>query len=409
LKENSEDQRVTGVDQRPILIRAVGGSGRLHRSEERRELARVLVTNFHPGYGGGHDTYIQTLTKISAGSDHVIGVAAPEQSWIYRSLYEQGFPVLYCCDFPAKIHKELPDIVAGIRRFRSVVSDFRPDIVHTNGGADLFIAIWSRLFSKEYAIIRTHHAIKPISGDIYHRWIYRKVTEANIYVSNSAMKLSTSKGLSPANAVVIENGVDLQRFSPVSKNLSLAKGYGIDEDTFCFGSCAGTGAYKRIDTIIKAAASLANCGKKFKILVLGESTSGEKMQDMATRLGVDQFVFCGFDNDIVPYVSLFDVGFVLSDSIETISYAAREMMAMGKPLISSSFSGLKENVTDGVNGFLVRPGNVDDVALAMKRFLEMDKETLMEFSRRARAHASNFDVNKQMRCHALLYDLVSRS
>lgn len=376
-------------------------------------MARILLTNFHPTGGGGHVTYIQALTQISKFSDHVIGVAAPMGSQIYQQLSDCGYPFLYPCDFPAKVQKELPDVLRNISKFRKIVSHFNPDIVHANGAADLFIAVWSYPTSHPFTIVRTHHAIRNIPNDPYHHWLYKHKVANNIYVSHSALNLSTIKGLVPSNAIVIENGVDLERFYPIPKNGALARKYGIDNDQcFCFGSCAGTGQYKRIDTIIDAALQLKKGGMScFKILVLGgNESSGLALQELANEKGVDEFIYCGFHREVVPYVSLFDVGFILSDSIETISFAAREMMAMGKPLISSSFSGLKENIQHGISGFIVEPGDVSGVALAMKRFLEMDKETLKRFSMKAREYAaSRFDVTQQKTAHALLYERITRA
>lgn len=102
-------------------------------------MARVLVTNFHPSGGGGHVPYIQALTRVPDSSSHVVGVAAPAGSRIYRYLNDCRHPFLYACDFPSKIQKELPDILKSMRKFREVVAEFRPDIVHVNGAADLFI------------------------------------------------------------------------------------------------------------------------------------------------------------------------------------------------------------------------------------------------------------------------------
>jgi L-malate glycosyltransferase len=365
-------------------------------------MARVLITNFHPTGGGGHVPYIEALTKLSDTQEHVIGVAAPKTSRIYEYLKTRSYPHLYTCDFPAKIQKELPSILNSFCKFNKIVDDFKPDIVHTNGGADLFIALWSRPFFRYYKVIRTHHAINSLSKDPYHKYLYQQAVSANIYVSKSSMELSTAKGLLPSNAIVIENGIDLTRYQPLAKDNSLSKQYGIFEDTFCFGSCAGTGKYKRIDIMIRAASMIKN--KNFKILVLGEKSSGDKLMDLATSLGVKQFEYCGFHKDVIPYISLFDAGFILSDSIETISFAAREMMAMGKPLISSSFSGLKENVLDGINGLLVKPDNVEEVAEAMNIFLEMGKDKLNSFSIQARNFSKlNFDINQQLEKHSSLY------
>ena len=367
-------------------------------------MARVLVTNFHPHGGGGHVPYILALL---GSPGHTFAVATPKTSRVYQYLEESCFPALYSCDFPAKVQKELPSIIKAICNFKKIIDDFKPDIVHVNGGADLFIAVWAYPGKRPYRLVRTHHAIKSVSDDIYHRWLYRQVAY-NIYVSHSAMKLSTSAGMKLKDSIVIENGIDLNKYSPRPEDPEVASKFLNRECMVVFGSCAGTGHYKRVDLIIKAAKQLLDEGiDNFIILVLGENSSGKKLAELAQATGVNNFHFCGFSRNPEKYISVFDVGFVLSDSIETISFAAREMMAMGKPLISSSFSGLKENVVQGVNGLLTEPGNVAEVASAMKKFLEMSPDERRSYSVSARSFAEEkFDINIQQNLHSDVYEQV---
>jgi glycosyltransferase involved in cell wall biosynthesis len=148
----------------------------------------------------------------------------------------------------------------------------------------------------------------------------------------------------------------------------------------------------------------------FKILILGQDADREGILKMAESLGVaERVIYGGFQKDIRRYCSIFDVGFILSDSVETISYASREMLSMGIPLISSSYSGLKENIDDGVNGFLVRPGNVDDVIARMKDFMMMhnDKTALFKLNARNKA-VSSFSIQKQMDGFNLVYRALLR-
>ncbi len=366
-------------------------------------MARILLTNFHTGPGGGHTTYIRALTKISKDSPHVLGVAVADTSRLYSLLKADSYPYLYSCEFPGRVLKKPLKFIKNVRKFRNIVSEFNPDIVHSNGGSDLFISLWSHPFLRKYKIIRTHHAsIRPIRNDPYHSFVYRHLTDANIFVSSSSFELGISQGATPRNSVIIKNGVDVDTFSPVPKDQDLARKYNIDADTFCFGTSGGTKFYKRVDTIIRAAA-LIKSERRFKILVLGTVAPG--LHDLAHELGVTNYVHCGFQENVIPYISLFDVGFILSDSIETISFAAREMMSMGKPMISSSYSGLKENVLDGINGVLVQPGNIHEIAASMKKFLEMDVMTLRKYSENARQYAvDHFDIKKQLQAHRSLYD-----
>jgi L-malate glycosyltransferase len=367
---------------------------------------RVLLTNFHPRGGGGHATYIQSLLRLGQDGHFRIAVAAPEPSEIYKRLRDLDYADLYECDFPAKPQKEPADIIRSISRFRTIVADFKPDIVHANGGADLAIALWSHPFRK-YRVIRTHHGIKNLNDDFYHRYIYSRSIAQNIYVSSSAMAAAQEDGLAPKNCIVIPNGVDLDKYQPdPAKQRLLKRQLGLSEDALVFGSCAGVANYKRVDLMIAADVRVTS-SRPFVILVIGDKDDGLRLQRMAEQAGSARFKYCGFYRDVKEFISLLDVGFVLSDAVETISFAAREMMAMGKPLIVSSYGGLGENIIDGQNGILVRPGNVNDVVAGMERFLGMSQEKLTRFSANARSYAEkNFDVKPQIQCHSFVYNDV---
>lgn len=367
---------------------------------------RVLLTNFHPRGGGGHVTYIQALLRLGRGGDFRIAVAAPEASEIYKRLRDLDYADLYECDFPAKPQKEPVDIIRSIRRFRTIVADFKPDIVHANGGADLAIALWSRPFRK-YRVIRTHHGIKSLGSDFYHRYVYSRSVAKNIYVSSAAMAAAHKDGLTPRNCIVIPNGVDLDNYrpDPAKRGLSRSR-LGLSEDTLVFGSCAGVGSYKRVDLMI-AADTRIDRSRPFAILVIGEEDDGLRLQRVAEQSGSVRFRYCGFFRDVREFVSAIDVGFVLSDATETVSFAAREMMAMGKPLMVSSYAGLIENIIDGQNGILTRPGNVNDVIAGMERFLNMSPQELTRFSDSARSYAEqNFDIESQVKSHRAVYNDV---
>jgi len=368
---------------------------------------KILVTNFHPGEGGGHDTYIRSLCLLD--SPHVsVTVAAPPTSHLYQSLVAEGYEKVFACDFPAKLQKEPASVIANMNLFRRIVRRVQPDIVHANGGADLFIDLWSHPLGRRYKVIRTHHAIKTLRNDVYHRWIYKRCISANIYVSETAMACAQSGGITPDNSVVMANGVDLVRYTPQPRNEELRASLGIAPGCVCFGSNAGLSYYKRVDVLIKAASMLKGDRDRFHIVVVGDPRRGEELEALAKECGLTNFTYAGLYRDVRPFVAMLDVGFILSDSIETASYGAREMLAMGKPLISSTFSGLVENVVDGANGFLATPGSVEETARAMKRFLEMPESELAMFSRKARIHAeTRFDLNRQLEDHLDVYEKVA--
>lgn len=270
-------------------------------------MARILITNFHPTGGGGHVTYIEELTKIQSYSNHIIGISTPKTSRLYQHLDDINYPNLFECDFPAKIQKEPLSILKNVRKFIKIVSEFKPDIIHTNG-VDLFIVNFASFFTENYKIIRTHHAIKKTPKDPYHKWLYNKKISRNIYVSNIAREISIENGLKTLNAHIIENGVDLLKYQPQSKDIELAMQFGIDKDTFCFGSIAGTASYKRVDMIIEAAKRLKKPptkNLKYLFSVTNYQDNYYKIQQLRKELMSLYFVdFIKIHKNTFPYLIL---------------------------------------------------------------------------------------------------------
>jgi glycosyltransferase involved in cell wall biosynthesis len=71
---------------------------------------------------------------------------------------------------------------------------------------------------------------------------------------------------------------------------------------------------------------------------------------------------------------------------ENSPFSILEAFASGKPVIASDLGGMKDLVDDGVRGYLVHPGNVDELAQAMKKMVEKKAKT-MEMGKNAYQYA----------------------
>jgi glycosyltransferase involved in cell wall biosynthesis len=121
--------------------------------------------------------------------------------------------------------------------------------------------------------------------------------------------------------------------------------------------------------------------------VAGDQPKQELFAEV-TKLGMQsQVYFPGLLDDVRPLLAACDVGFVLSYK-EALSFACREMMALGLPVIVTRIGGLPENLSEGENGWIV---SVRDV-LAMSEVLRQiaaQPELLREFGVAARHHAEH--------------------
>jgi len=364
-------------------------------------MKRILLTNFHPhqGGGGGHARYILTILQSDLRKDFEFGVAAPEGSAVWAAGRALGVPT-FACAFPGHV-KEIPQMVGAVRRFERISREWAPELIHANGSRDQSIVVlWKTLYGRSVPCVRTHHAVRNIPDNAYNRWAYRKVLQGHLYVSHSAKNISwAGDSLKPPNALVVPNGVDVKFWTPRPKDPAYLAKLGLTPADFVFGSHAGMGGHKRTDLFLRAAAlQLARGARPFKILLRGNDAEVRKSRALAAELGLQNLLYVGHEPDPRGYLSLIDVGFLLSEAIEAVSFAARELMAMGKPLISTNYAGLVENVDDELNGRLVECGDVEAVAEAIGWFLERDAAALAELGRNARLKAERvFNVEHQVR------------
>jgi glycosyltransferase involved in cell wall biosynthesis len=127
--------------------------------------------------------------------------------------------------------------------------------------------------------------------------------------------------------------------------------------------------------------------ERIRIVVAGRLPDTQQRARVDALGMMDRVIYTGVLNDVRPLVAALDVGFVLSQR-ETLSFACREMMAMGKPVIVSDSGGLPENVEAGVNGWIVAPHEHERLAQLLARLLDNRLEiTLAGMAARARSVA----------------------
>ncbi len=334
---------------------------------------KILYTNFHVGQGGGHTTYIASLAE-SLGTRHKIWVAAPPTSKLYRVC--QAVPNVHVVDmpFPSKLPKELGEILSARKRLRTIFEKERFDIVHVNGSPDHRLVMYSLfgLNGKRPRVVYTKHNSLPVGKHFGSCLRAKYATDHIIAVSRHTSGLLAGTPYAQREISIVANGVDLDHFRPFSAEASQEvrlQMVGPKHVGKCIvGSVAGTAEYKGWIDMVSAVAKLPiQMRKRIHILIAGESPSSAQRQDVA-QLGLSEHVtFAENLLDVRPCIAAFDMGFVLSYGVETISFACREMMAMGKPVIVTNYAGLSENISDGTDGWVVPQRDPDTLAnLLMK-------------------------------------------
>lgn len=122
------------------------------------------------------------------------------------------------------------------------------------------------------------------------------------------------------------------------------------------------------DTLLQALAALRVFGTAPVLLIVGDGAERAARETLARelRLSETQVRFLGFRSDVADLLAASDF-FVLPSLTEGLPLSVLEAMAQRLPVVASAVGGIPELVTDGQEGLLVPPSDVDALTNALGR------------------------------------------
>jgi glycosyltransferase involved in cell wall biosynthesis len=192
-----------------------------------------------------------------------------------------------------------------------------------------------------------------------------------------------------AHVAELPNGVDATRFHPGIEAAHLKTHYGLesaDRVILFVGALDRAHYFKGVGNLLSALAHIPS--EHVRLLIVGDGNLREAYQRQASDLGLGRRVaFCGrvSDNDLPAHYALCDLLALPSTTMgEAFGVVLLEAFACSKPVVASNLPGVRSVVSDGYDGFLVRPDDVQDLAAKMQLLLE-DSSRSQAFGERGRA------------------------
>lgn len=194
-------------------------------------------------------------------------------------------------------------------------------------------------------------------------------------VSESLRQVAISLGTPPDQVLVVGNGVDLQRFSPVPR-LKAREALGLASDAPVLISVGGLVERKGFHRVIELLPALRRIYPDLVYLVVGgpspEGDMGAQLRQQVAELGLGDAVrFLGPlpPHDLRGPLSAADV-FVLATRNEGWANVFLEAMACGLPVITTAVGGNAEVVCRPELGTVVPFGDEAALGDALKQALE---------------------------------------
>jgi glycosyltransferase involved in cell wall biosynthesis len=206
-----------------------------------------------------------------------------------------------------------------------------------------------------------------------------KEAEKIIVVSNATKNYVLSLGADPEKIRVLHNGVDVNRFRPLTGvKDEMRKKLGISKDSSVVLTVRRLVYKNGIDTLIESAKVAVKKNPRLFFLVVGKGPDFGKVKEKIEQLGIQEnFRLTGFisDEDLPFYYNVADFFVLPSKSGEGLPLVALEAMACGVPVIATNVGGISEVMKEGY-GKLVPPNSPDSLAEAILDFSHSELSTL---------------------------------
>jgi 1,2-diacylglycerol 3-alpha-glucosyltransferase len=372
---------------------------------------RILMTSHgYPPTLSGVTLVVQKLARAMVQRGHqvtvVTGVAQhpdmssrpkegtiPERSGVGRREWsdakdpyeadDQGVRLIRIRGLVNPFWKEAPIPHLSAREMDAIVAQVRPDLLHAHEAAVLGFQTQRAAHSLGLPAVTTCYYVprfvaRYLTWDDepqglvealawgYTTWIFNQFDHV-VFATEAHRQIYLQHGLE-APTSIISNGLDITRYHPAGQgDAEVEARYHLPpHPRILFVSRLAKD--KEIDILIRAMAHLT---AEAHLLLVGRGQDRDQLEELASELDLRARVhFVGFvpEADLPALYRACDL-FVITATTEVQSLPTLQAAATGLPVVAADALALPELVADGINGFLVPPGDPLQVAAAMARIL----------------------------------------
>ena len=290
--------------------------------------------------------------------------------------------------------QDLPRLVLDLRR---VIRQIKPDLIHAGPiQTCAFLALLSG-FRPVLTMSWGYDLVMDADKNTWMRWITRYTLQRSAFFigdANVTRDKAISFGMHPKNISVFPWGVNIERFVPKlgeKENKTIGDNHksSIENRKSVTLFCNRTWeSIYGVDVLAKAFVKVAGVNPEVDLILLGGGSQGAKIRQILMTGGVLEQVHFGGQvgqKDLPRWYRMADL-YISPSHVDGSSVSLMEALASGLPCLVSDIPGNREWIEDGVNGWLFRDGNVDDLAAKILYAIK-NRSSFTEISEAARRTA----------------------
>lgn len=254
-----------------------------------------------------------------------------------------------------------------ISQLTDLFKQLKPQVVHTHHiGPLLYGGIAARRAGVK-SIVHTEHDAWHLQS-AKRRFLAKlllKLVKPVLVADAHMVAAEVVKQLKIASPVVIQNGIDTERFTPGSPDARLAarERFNLPQDAIIIGCAARLIAVKGHKTLL---AAMKEQSSNVHLALAGQGEEEQNLkQFVADELDGSKIHFLGNIDDMPSFYQAIDI-FCLPSFKEGFPLSPLEAQSAGVPVVASDTGGMKETLCP-TTGKLVTAGNVQDLSLTLKQ------------------------------------------
>jgi len=172
---------------------------------------------------------------------------------------------------------------------------------------------------------------------------------------------------------VIGNGIPSNQIEIPSDQVigDLRRRYNIKPDSLVVGNLARLATMKGQRYFVEAAAIVKKIKDNIHFVIVGEGPLETELKLLAQELGVfDKFVFAGYQEDVYPFLKLFNVTVIASIFGEGFCSVGLESFSVSTPVVITEHALVDHVYKDKENCLVVPTGSAYEIASAIIEILD---------------------------------------
>jgi glycosyltransferase involved in cell wall biosynthesis len=365
---------------------------------------KVFHVITHLELGGAQQNTLMTLEHLPRDT-YEVGLISSERGPLVE--WANRIPGVTRVWLPSLVREVQPfkDLAALVSMWRLFRRE-RPILVHTHCAKAGILGRWAAKLAGVPCIVHTVHGFgfndyqAPLARSFF-IWLERltsRITDGQIYVSTENAERSERLGLTrPGEWTLSRSGIDLAKFLRPGPRGTKRAEWKVADDTLVVGMLASFKPEKAPADFIDIASRVLKENPRVHFVMAGDGELRPAVEARIKEHGIERHVtLLGWQKleDMPAIYRSLDV-LVLTSLWEGLPRVFPEAMACEIPIVATTAGGVREAITDGENGFLFQPHDIEGMAGAVLR-LVADPELRRTMGANGRQRVMEFDIGTAM-------------